>query len=278
MLGTEAIRCVALDLDGTTLNSQGKLSERTRQAIRAVLERRIHVIVASGRPVSSLPEEVVGIPGIRYAVTSNGAVVRDLETGEILREYKLTPEAAEEILKLTEGMDVAYETFIAGIPYAQASYVADPVRYGAAATAVSYVRRTRKPVEDIRGFIRRHKEELDSIDVVIREGKEALWKKLETQVEDIYVTSSVPQLLEISYKEAGKASGVRFLLDHLKIAREHLAAFGDGDNDSGMLRLAGVGVAVANAVPGCLAAADRITGSNDEDGVAAELERILAEF
>lgn len=175
-------------------------------------------------------------------------------------------------------MDVAYETFIAGIPYAQASYVADPVRYGAAATAVSYVRRTRKPVEDIRGFIRRHKEELDSIDVVIREGKEALWKKLETQVEDIYVTSSVPQLLEISYKEAGKASGVRFLLDHLKIAREHLAAFGDGDNDSGMLRLAGVGVAVANAVPGCLAAADRITGSNDEDGVAAELERILAEF
>lgn len=278
MLGTEAIRCVALDLDGTTLNSQGKLSERTRQAIRAVLERRIHVIVASGRPVSSLPEEVVGIPGIRYAVTSNGAVVRDLETGEILREYKLTPEAAEEILGLTEGMDVAYETFIAGIPYAQASYVADPVRYGAAAAAVPYVRRTRKPVEDIRGFIRRHKEELDSIDVVIREGKEALWKKLETQVEDIYVTSSVPQLLEISYKEAGKASGVRFLLDHLKIAREHLAAFGDGDNDSGMLRLAGVGVAVANAVPGCLAAADRITGSNDEDGVAAELERILAEF
>lgn len=278
MLGTEAIRCVALDLDGTTLNSQGKLSERTRQAIQAALERRIHVIVASGRPVSSLPEEVVGIPGIRYAVTSNGAVVRDLETGEILREYKLTPEAAEEILKLTEGMDVAYETFIAGIPYAQASYVADPVRYGAAATAVSYVRRTRKPVEDIRGFIRRHKEELDSIDVVIREGKEALWKKLETQVEDIYVTSSVPQLLEISYKEAGKASGVRFLLGRLKIAREHLAAFGDGDNDSGMLRLAGVGVAVANAVPGCLAAADRITGSNDEDGVAAELERILAEF
>lgn len=278
MLGTEAIRCVALDLDGTTLNSQGKLSERTRQAIQAALERRIHVIVASGRPVSSLPEEVVGIPGIRYAVTSNGAAVRDLETGEILREYKLTPEAAEEILGLTEGMDVAYETFIAGIPYAQASYVADPVRYGAAAAAVPYVRRTRKPVEDIRGFIRRHKEELDSIDVVIREGKEALWKKLETQVEDIYVTSSVPQLLEISYKEAGKASGVRFLLDHLKIAREHLAAFGDGDNDSGMLRLAGVGVAVANAVPGCLAAADRITGSNDEDGVAAELERILAEF
>ena len=278
MLETEAIRCVALDLDGTTLNSQGKLSERTRQAIWAALERRIHVIVASGRPVSSLPEEVVGIPGIRYAVTSNGAAVRDLETGEILREYKLTPKAAEEILKLTEGMDVAYETFIAGIPYAQASYVADPVRYGAAATAVSYVRRTRKPVEDIRGFIRRHKEELDSIDVVIREGKEVLWKKLETQVEDIYVTSSVPQLLEISYKEAGKASGVRFLLDHLKIAREHLAAFGDGDNDSGMLRLAGVGVAVANAVPGCLAAADRITGSNDEDGVAAELERILAEF
>ena len=276
MLRSEKIRCIALDLDGTTLNSLGNLSERTRKAIQAALERKIHVVIASGRPVSSLPEEVVRIPGIRYAVTSNGAAVRDLRTGEILREYKMTPEAAEGILELTEGMDVAYETFIAGTAYAQASDVADPVRYGAAASAVPYVRRTRKPVEDIRGFIRRHKRELDSVDVVIREGKEKLWKKLETQLDDVYVTSSVPQLLEISHKEAGKASGICFLLEYLKIPREYLAAFGDGDNDSGMLRLAGTGVAVANAVPGCLAAADRITGSNDEDGVAAELERMLA--
>ncbi len=274
---TEAnkIKCIALDLDGTTLNSRGQLSARTKQAIERALEKQAHVIVASGRPLESLPEEVTELPGIRYAVTSNGALVWDLQSKEILREYKLTPESVEAILELTAAMDVAYETFIRGKAYAQASYVEDPVRYGAAPGAVPYIQRTREPVEDMGNFIRQHKEELDSIDIVIRDGKEELWKTIETQVREVYVTSSVPQLLEIAYKEAGKAPAVGFLLEHLGLKREELAAFGDGDNDKELLRLAGTGVAVGNAVLGCKAMADWIAGSNDEDGVAVELERMF---
>lgn len=269
------IKCIALDLDGTTLNSQGRLSERTKRAIELALERQAHVVIASGRPLGSLPLEVTGIPGIRYAVTSNGAVVWDLKTGEILREFKLTPESVEAVLDMTASLDIAYETFVRGIPYAQASYVKDPIRYGAPAGAVPYIQQTRRPVEDIESFIRLHKEELDSIDVVVREGKRELWASIEEQIQEVYVTSSVPQLLEISYKEAGKASAMEFLLEYLGLEREALAAFGDGDNDKELLCLAGLGVAVGNAVPGCKAAADKISESNDDDGVAAELERIF---
>ena len=66
--------------------------------------------------------------------------------------------------------------------------------------------------------------------MVIPEGeeKQRLWKVLEKEVEDIYITSSVPQLLEIAYKEAGKAPAVQFLLERLGISRCELAAFGDG--------------------------------------------------
>ena len=269
------IRCIALDLDGTTLNSKGQLSERNRKAIERALEHHIQVIIASGRPLASLPEEVARIPGIRYAVTSNGAAVCDLDSGKTLKEYQLTGKSVEEILALTSGMDVAYEVLKGGIPYAESSYVEDPVRYGASAMAVPYIQRTRRPVEDIQGFIRAHRDELDCMDVVIREGKEELWKRIESEVADVYVTSSVPQLLEISYKEAGKAAAVGFLLDRLDLGWQNLAAFGDGDNDRELLKAAGIGIAVANAVPGCRKDADKVTCSNDEDGVGIELERML---
>lgn len=269
------IRCIALDLDGTTLNSQGKLSERNKKAIERALEHNIHVMIASGRPLASLPEEVVRIEGIQYAVTSNGAAVCDLESGRTLREYRLTQKSVEEILSVTREMDVAYEVLMGGVPYAQASYVKDPLRYGAAARAVSYIQRTRKPVEDIHSFITEHIGELDCMDVVIKEGKKELWNRIEAEVKDVYVTSSVPQLLEISFKEAGKAPAVEFLLQRLGFAWSNLAAFGDGENDREMLRSAGIGIAVANAVPGCKMDADKVTCSNDEDGVGIELELLF---
>lgn len=271
------IRCIALDLDGTTLDGDGRLSKRNRRAIEAALEQGIHVVVASGRPYASLPEEVLEIPGLRYAVTSNGAVIYDLEQGTILREYQLDEAAVETVLRATEDAQVAYETFIRGIPYAQAAYVEDPVRFGAPERAVPYIQRTRRPIEDIRNFIRDHSKELDSIDVIVQEGeqKQRLWTLLEEKVGNVYITSSVPQLLEISHRESGKASAVRCLLEHLGLERGELAAFGDGENDRELLEFAGIGIAVENASPGCLAAADRVARAHDEDGVGEEIEQLL---
>lgn len=271
------ITSIALDMDGTTLSSGGILSERTKKAIMKALDRGVYVIPASGRSYDSLPEEILKIPGIRYAITSNGTAVVDMQTGEYLRKYTLTKDSSEKILSLMEGQQVAFEAFIDGKPYAQKSYVEDPVRFGAMPAAIGYIQTTREPVEDMEDFIRSHAGELDCLDVVVKgeEKKHRLWKLLEEKVEDIYVTSSVPQLLEISYKDAGKESALRFLLAYLKLKQEESAAFGDGDNDSGMLKFAGIGIAVANASPGCRQAADHITLTNDEDGVAESIDWLL---
>lgn len=281
------IKCIALDLDRTTLDSRGHLSEENRSAIGRAVAAGIHVVIASGRALDSLPAEVTGLRGVQYAVTSNGAAVYDLRENRCLRQFKMTPESVEDILRYTkpglmkneykESAEISYEAFIDGRAFAEKRYVENPVRFGATPHAVTYIRDTRTPVEDMRCFIREHKSEMDCIDLVVKsEGlKRKLWKSLCGNVRDVYITSSVRQLLEISHRDAGKEAGAKFLLEYLGLKREELAAFGDGDNDSGLLKYAGLGFAVANASSGCRTAADQIVASNDENGVAQGIGKIL---
>jgi len=274
------LRCIALDLDRTTLGPDGRLSTGNREALERAVRHGIHVVIASGRPLCSLPAEVTALPGIEYAITSNGAAVYHLPTGKRLRGFTLPPAAAEEILRLTADEPLTYEAFVDGIAYGGADYVADPVAYGTPPTSVGYIQRTRRPVPDIIAFIRSHSHELDSVDLVVRsaEEKNRLSALLMESVPDLYVTSSVPQLVEISHRDAGKHSGLRFITNLLGISPAQTAAFGDGDNDADMLAFAGCGIAVSNASPACLAAADRITGHFSEDGVAQAIHRLLDEL
>ena len=102
-----------------------------------------------------------------------------------------------------------------------------------------------------------------------------LWPFLQSGIPDLYITSSVHQLLELSHRDAGKHSGVRFVADLLGISPSEIAAFGDGDNDADMLSFVGCGIAVENASPSCLAAADFVTAHHREDGVAHGIYNIL---
>lgn len=271
------IRCIALDLDRTTLNEKGRLSEENRQAILYAMEKGVHVVVASGRSFHSLPAEIRNFPGIEYAVTSNGAAIYHVPTEKRMHGYRLTPRAVDRILALEGKMSVVYEGFVCGEAFADAAYVADPLSFGASKKAVAYIQSTRKPVGDIRGFFRRHKEELDSIDIIVKDAgmKQVVWRSLSENVPDIYITSSVENLIEISHRECGKHSGVKYIMNHLGIGREQVAAFGDGDNDADMLTFAGCGIAVANASPACKNAADALTLSNEENGVAYGVYHIL---
>ena len=143
--------------------------------------------------------------------------------------------------------------------------------------AIRYIQSTRHPEADITGFIRRHIDRLDSLDLIVREeaDKQRIWARLEDTVPDIYITSSVRQLIEISHRDAGKHSGVRFVAERLRLSPADIAAFGDGDNDADMLSYVGCGIAMANASPACLAAADHITLDHREDGVAHGIYHML---
>lgn len=271
------IKCIALDLDRTTLNAQGKLSKANEEAIRKAVAKGIHVCIASGRAFDTLPQDVVSIPGIEYAITSNGAAVYRIQDKQCLRSYVLTEQSVKKILELTKDFTVTYEGFIRGTAYAAKEYIEDPVKFGATEHAVAYVQSTRHLQDDIVSFLKQHDDELDSMDIVVKDEaqKQKVIEVLKAEVEDIYITSSISQLVEISYKDAGKRSGVKFITEYLGLNPKQVAAFGDADNDIDMLEYAGCGIAMENASNGLLAVADAVTLHHDRDGVAYALKNIL---
>ena len=271
------IKCIALDLDRTTLNAQGKLSKANEEAIRKAVAKGIYVCIASGRAFDTLPQDVVSIPGIEYAITSNGAAVYRIQDKQCLRSYVLTEQSVKKILELTKDFPVTYEGFIRGTAYAAKEYIEDPVKFGATEHAVAYVQSTRHLQDDIVSFLKQHDDELDSMDIVVKDEaqKQKVIEVLKAEVEDIYITSSISQLVEISYKDAGKRSGVKFITEYLGLNPKQVAAFGDADNDIDMLEYAGCGIAMENASNGLLAVADVVTLHHDRDGVAYALKNIL---
>ena len=93
--------------------------------------------------------------------------------------------------------------------------------------------------------------------------------------DEIYMTSSIRQLIEISHKDAGKKSGIEYVMGLLGLEPHEAAAFGDADNDADMLKFVGTGVAMANASPKSMEAADYVTRHHNEDGLAHGFRDIL---
>lgn len=269
-------RLIALDLDETTLNQQSRLSPGNRAALEAAVAAGIEIVIASGRSLDTLPEEMTHFPGIRYAICGNGAMVYDLSTHTVLVQHLLPPETAGQVLSLTQGTFLTYEAFVDGCAYAQYDYVNRPSTYLCGKNTADYVKATRRPVPDIQAFLRSHQDRLDSMDLIVGtlDVKAEMMQRLRS-LSGIYITSSVPHLIEISNEACGKHRGLAFLAEHLEIPQNAVCAFGNADNDADMLTWAGLGIAVANGSPACRAAADVITAGYLEDGVARAFETLL---
>lgn len=274
MIDFKKIKLVALDLDDTTLRSDSTLAPETAQAIKDALSAGIEVVVASGRAYRSLPKSVIGIEGINYAVTSNGAAIERVPSGERVMNFTLDDSSVEQILQVYK--DEMLECFIDGHAYCEKEYYDDPLGHGSSEAYVEYVKTTRTPIENIPRFMREHIHEIDSVDVLCGsiEHKNELWSKTGL-IQNVYVTSSSPRLIEISNSSAGKGASLKRLCRLIGVSSENVAAFGNGENDADMLRFAGIGVAVGNAVDKCKAAADYICETNDEFGVAKTLRMML---
>lgn len=269
------IKLVALDLDDTTLRSDSTIAKETYEALIKTVQAGIEVVVASGRAFTSLPEKVLEIEGVNYAITSNGSAIEMAKTGQRIYAKSLPEAVAREILDTFP--EAMFECFIEGQPYCLADYMADPMKYGCSAAYVSYVQTTRKPVEDMRAFIAENISRLDSVDIICPtpEIKAEAYARAKL-IEGAYVTSSSPRLVELAAADAGKGKALRWLCEKLNVAPENVAAFGNGDNDADMLIFAGLGVSVQNGTEYCRESADYVCETNDDFGVAKTLYKIIA--
>lgn len=272
------VKLIALDLDGTVLNSKGKLSEETKEGLMTVMDNGVNVCIASGRAFDSLPEEVLEVPGIKYAITSNGAAIYKTKNKELIKAYKLLADSVDLILSMSKKYKrITFECFINGTAYADKAYINDPLIVGDNVRSVEYIRKTRHQVDNIVEFISNNKENLDCMNIILgdQDIRKDIIEEISSKTSDVYITSASPVMLEFSYKDCGKAAGLRFLSDYLGIDRDLIVAFGDADNDIDMIRFAGAGIALSNACQALKDEADYITLSNDEDGVLYALKNIL---
>lgn len=143
------IRLIALDLDGTLLDDQKQLSENNIQALAECARRGIQVVPATGRPADGVPKELCAIPGVRYAITTNGGAVVDLETGRRLSQCVLSNEQALQILDIVRQYHVMYDPYVQGRGITQSSFFEHMEEFGISPAVQKLVRATRDVVPDI---------------------------------------------------------------------------------------------------------------------------------
>ena len=257
-------RLVASDLDGTLVRSDGTISARTREALAAIETAGVPLVLVTGRPprwMKSIADQT-GHRGI--AVCANGALVYDLHTEQVLHHFLLPGEV---------GLDVAAQlrSHIPGVAFA--------VEYHDRPFGHEDTYRPRWDSQD--GKVVAPIEQLLSRDVVKLLARhptlgpdDFLAQAYAVVGEQCTVThSSTDGLLEISALGVSKATGLALVAQEHDVPAAGVVAFGDMPNDLPMLEWAGLGIAVANAHPAVLSAADEVCASHDEDGVAEVLAR-----
>ena len=271
-----AVKCIALDLDGTTLINDRETTDKNIQAIKRAVNKGVHIVVASGRCFYSLPDFLKQLGCIEYAITSNGAAVYDYINEDCIMKFALPYSAIEKIFELTKNINVTYEAFIDGKGFAPSEYVADPAAFGVAQGYIDYIRKTREGTDDFKGLLYNNQNNIDSFDVIFSD--KALFKTsfelFNKSIDGVYFTSSGSDRIEISSENAGKHNGLEFVLDRIGVSPDETAAFGDADNDIDMLTYVKYGFAVANASESCLKAAPRIVSKNTQSGVAMGIEEL----
>lgn len=272
------IRLISLDLDGTLLDSQKRLSFRNRQVLNECCERGIHIVPATGRSLDGIPKMIRDMEGIRYAITTNGAVVEDMKEHKILSECTIPWNVALDILKIVDRYHVMYDPYIDRRGITEPRFYEHLSEYGMTAELQEVVRMTRDVYPNIIEFLKTSKKPVEKINLFFPELEErARVREILEGLEGILITSSMPSNLELNAPGATKGSGILRLAEHLGLRREQTMAIGDGENDFSMITEASIGVAMKNGRPDLKEAADYITDTNDEDGVAAAICKFVLE-
>lgn len=272
----QMIKMIGLDLDGTLLTDKKELTARTVRAIEQAIKRGVVVLVSTGRPWLGVPEELRNFPGMKYALTSNGARIIDTQSGRAVEEHLMSREDAKKALEICGRYDTLQEVYYNGQGYAPRRMLEDIGRYHKDPNMWDYVRKTRILVDSIEELVEREERGLDKVQALFADMDERrkAWRELQ-EAGNLELVGSLKYNIEINAGGVNKGSGLVSLGRRLGIRREEIMAFGDGDNDTVMLQEAGFGVAMANGIDEVKKAADYITLSNEEDGVAYAIEKFV---
>lgn len=266
------IHLVAIDLDGTLLNSAKEITDTTSTILRTVRETRgVHVVLATARPPRSvLPfHELLDLdtPMINY----NGALVFDPTCSRVIMHRPIAPKTARRVVDVARG--VYPGVLVSGeildrlhTDRFDAAYATETDKLGLAQPDVSPV--DRWMTEAITKLLL-----LGEPDPLM-DAALAVRRALRHQVT---LMRTEPTLIQVTHPTVSKAAALKTVAGELGIPREQVMAIGDNANDVTMLEWAGIGVAMENAAPEAIAAADMVTDHHDADGAAKAIHRVIVQ-
>ncbi|MDR2025187.1 MAG: Cof-type HAD-IIB family hydrolase [Hungatella sp.] len=264
-------RMIVLDLDGTLTDRNKKITPRTKEALFELKRQGGIIVLASGRPtygVMPLARELELHESGGYILSFNGGRIIDCRTGETVFARELPVSSNSRIIRMAKehGVNIlTYEDDLIITPNAGDEYVEKESTINKLEV---------KEIQDMEAYVQfpvvkfLMLDEGDYLAMVEPKVKAALGR-------DYSVYRSEPYFLEILPKGVDKAASLERLLMKLGMGREEMIACGDGYNDLSMIQYAGLGVAMENAVLPVRLAADYVTLSNNDDGVAHVIEKFM---
>ncbi len=258
------IRLLAVDMDGTCLDTGSRMSRETVEALREAARAGITVVPTTGRNLRCLPHRLAGERDIyRYVISSNGAVVTDCRTGRDLFRSLIPKETALGLLgdcrKTGAGITahLHHEYLIQG----RILVLMGRMIYGKDARGVYHVKRMERTIAGSRYGV----EELQFY--FLRPGAREKMEELLKRQSGL-MWASTPIYVEVFSEQTSKGKALAVLAERLGIAKEETACIGDGENDLPMFQAAGLKMAMGNGVPELKGKADIILPSNRRSGAA----------
>lgn len=287
-------KLVAIDLDGTLLNSYGEVSENTKKALKKAKEMGTEIVLSSGRPISSTESLAVELGVDNYLISGNGAAVYDIKNQKILYDRFLTKEQVLNIARMCEENSFFYNV------YTEDEVIASSLNYN----ILFYHKENIKKVEEKRTHINI----VQNIEEYIKQSGKDRFLKITVCDESKFIFNSIMKrlkeisgidVLEVAYmsrkrikdgtndvdiqyyyteitnENVNKWTAIEYLLNKLDIRAEEVMAIGDNFNDKEMIQASGLGVVMGNSNPKMKEIADVIVSDNNSDGVFEAINKFI---
>ena len=262
------VKLIFSDMDGTFLASDKTIPAENMKMLQYAASRGVQFVPCTGRNINGIPAELSRLSNVSYAVCCNGALVAELPAGRVIHEIDIDKNEVHRLFVKFAHLPITFDLFADGRVFTAQErwHYLDEMPIDEA---------TRHHVKEVRTCYPGSVDEMiDACDSICRinifflddRSRDQIWKEIDSR-SDLIRASSQPCNIEITHAGADKGSGLAWLCSHLDVRLSDSVAFGDSSNDISMLRAAEDGVAVANALPECRAAADHMALSNDEAGV-----------
>ena len=287
-------KLVAIDLDGTLLNSFGEVTENTKKALLEAKNQGVEIVLASGRPISSTKSLAIELGVDNYIISGNGAVVYDIKNEQAIYDKFLTKEQVLEVADICEENSIFYniyteeEVITKSLSYNVLFYHKENIKkIEEKRTHINVVQDVRKYIEEsgkdkflkitvcdesktiFNGIIRKLKE-IGNIDILNIEHMSR--KKFKIGTEEVSIEY---HYTEITNENVNKWTAIEYLINKLNIDKKDVVAIGDNINDKEMIENSGLGIVMGNSNPLMKEIGNVIVSDNNSEGVLEAFNKYI---